>query len=159
MPYLDGDDLREIARWIFLETIADLEPDVLATLRALSPDAPLEAWAAPWGLADRWCLAYAAATRARLQRWPDRPACWYEPDGLSGKLIPDESEAIDPRLKDPQHFRWLVRFQVQGRSYLALSRAVPAASVQTVHEAITTLATWIDLTLRPAPKGWPHNPE
>jgi hypothetical protein len=64
-------------RRFFLVRAAELEPDLLPTLRAINESAnAIKAWATRWHLTDRWCVLLAEDTK----RW------WSNNPGAGGWL-------------------------------------------------------------------------
>jgi hypothetical protein len=157
-PRRTVDDIRDFARWVFLQHIASLAPAVLETLRVLTPqpsagpclDGPdetaLQAWAASWHLCDPWVLAYATASWRAWRRWPKTPLVWHERDDLAGTLVRRSrwGQRVPRPLKHPEHFSWLVQYQVLGAPY----------RTPTIREACHRLAQILGLKLRPAERGW-----
>jgi hypothetical protein len=166
--YLRTDeDVVEDAQWIFLLTVAREVPDVIDSLTQIppgvAPEQPdanlLDEWANQWNIRDDWCRAYA---RAAWRFWQDYPAAqrtyWVARDDGAGKLVADDQNtfsALRP-LKDPEHFRWLVRAEVLGESWSALARSA-RRDVRAVQTACRILAELIGLTLRPRSRGRPSS--
>ena len=69
---LPGHVFREL-RLAYLQTVARLVPEAMATLQALPPGdaAALHAWGARWRLGDPWVLE---AARHHLETWRNDPA-------------------------------------------------------------------------------------
>ena len=152
------------ARWQYLVRLAALYPAVLEELRALGvADGPaFEAWARRWRLTDDWCRAYAAATLEAWARW--RPSGTYWFDRADRGAIWEPTVRPRPRLKEPHHFDWLIRYQ-RGATFSSLA---PRARVRkadeepyeridagTVRDACRTLADFMGLTLRRTSRGRP----
>ncbi len=58
---------------------------------------------------------------------------------------------LAPRKRELEHFDWLARYQVKGESFAHIARTPShkRAGRQTVRKAITDLAKYLELTLRP----------
>jgi hypothetical protein len=158
-------DVQRFAQWVFLQQVADATPDVLWSLHAVAADRvvgvaldepntdALQRWAEEWHLTDPWLLAHARATW-RAARGHDleqakvwRARAWSDRDDLKGRLVPARSRrglAADRPLKKPEHFVWLVQYQVLGQPF----------RTPTINEACHTLADLIGLTLREPEMGW-----
>jgi hypothetical protein len=174
---LTKQDIREQAQHIFLLHVAKLAPDVLRTLADVPPGyhsgidddelnaslAPVErqpecdeealaGWAAHWNLSADWCFAHGRATWRMWRRFPNaRRTYWSPRDDKKGALYrPRPGRQAGPMLKSPEHFTWLVRYQVLGDPYLQIASEARKACV--------ALADLLKLGLRPAEKGWTrHN--
>jgi hypothetical protein len=139
-------DVRAFARWVFLHVVADINPEVLASLEDVTADdaVSLSAWAQRWHLSDDWCLAYARATVRAWRTWPTLPRCWMDRDD-DGELYQPRPGRHTPRpKKKAEHFRWLVAYQVLGQPY----------RTPKTREACIVLAELLGLTLRTPDKGW-----
>ena len=58
-----------------------------------------------------------------------------------------------PRKRELEHFDWLARYQLKGESFSSIAKTTRykfAGGRQTVRKAITELAKFLDLTLRPS---------
>lgn len=170
-PWRTEADVRDFARWAFLQLLQAEHPAVVRELAAMTeaeavlasveqqPDTPaaLRAWAMRWSLTDPWCVAHAEAT-LRAFRWlPLAVRVWHDRDDVGGFLADDRppEPALRP-LKHGDHFRWLARYQA-GASYHAIAAASGSAP-QVVHEACASAAALIGLTLRPTRRGRPRRP-
>ncbi len=192
----------DVQRRRFLERAAMVEPNLLTTLRSVSPDDAdgLWAWANRWHLTDRWCRVLAGdtarwyATHRDAQGWefqrqgifvgslpfaikPLRPGpflhdpTWRTRRDFKAYVLRKVARAIDdycdrieaaaldaglkraPRKKGVDHFDWLARYQVKGESFAFIAKTASykfKGGRQTVHKAITELAKYLALTLRPS---------
>lgn len=170
-PYRTTADVVEFARWVFLQLVVRLKPDVLEQLRAIAParapgsestheepdPAALKDWATTSHLRAPWCLAYARASWRSWRRWPTSALAWSERDDLEGEQVPRRSRRAPRPLKNPAHFTWLVKFQVLEQSYSRIARDA-GVHVQTVREACRGLAALMKLPLRKTRRGRPRKP-
>jgi hypothetical protein len=191
----------DLQRRRFLERAAIVEPQLLMTLRGVTPDDAngLLAWAKCWHLTDRWCLVLARdtarlySTRPDAQGWEFRrqgifvasfpfaieplqlEPFYHDPTWRSRRdfrrhVLEQVGHAVDgycdrvegaalaaglkqaPRKRELEHFDWLVRYQVKGESfaYIAKTASYKIGGRQTVRKAVTELAKYLDLTLRPS---------
>ena len=90
-------------RRCFLERASILEPQLLETLRAVSPNAEqaLMAWAHRWHLTDHWCLVLARDT---LRWWASQPGArgWeFQAKGIFIGMFPF---AIHPLTLEPFYY-------------------------------------------------------
>jgi hypothetical protein len=173
-------DIQASARGIWFHTVAHLEPAVLATLGTVPADTvcglelddpneqALAAWAAGWHLSADWCVAAARATWRLWRRYPGAQRGYWAPrDDLKGKRYRPRPgrQALRP-LKKSEHFAWLAAFQVLGLDLdqitgdcgVARLKARPTSlqippSRDAAADAIRTLATLLDLPLRPTRRG------
>ena len=161
-------DIVEFGRFVFLQHAAKQYPGVLRTLGEIGSVSELPDWADRWGLSDQWCQAYALETWKAWQRHPTmgRTYWMHANDDVEGELVLDGGNGAPvprPR-KVPDHFEWLVDFQVGGRSYadIALGRrqgdktSVSLGDLHHVRSGCRTTAKMIGLTLRPARRGRPR---
>lgn len=149
-------EVRSLAQRHFLQAVSDLERAVLATLADVGPDdeLALAEWATRWHLTAPWCLGYARGTLALWHRWPKgRGRVWGDDDTPRGRWI-GWDPARGHLLKEPRHFAWLARYQVQGCRYATIA-AEAGVAVQIVHEACARLADSLALPLRPTRRGRP----
>jgi hypothetical protein len=162
-PDRTSEDIVEHAQDLWLRYVARLAPDVLRSLKGVpgrfrhlgideahdEPDpGALTVWAGEWHLTDAWCLAYARSTWCAWRRYPQlRRDVWCPRDDIKGRLFKPRPgrQALRP-LKAPEHFEWLVRYQVLGQPYKAISSDARNACIR--------LAKLLNLRLRPAERGW-----
>ncbi len=192
----------DVQRRRFLERAAIVEPQLLTTLRSVTPgDADgLSAWAKRWHLTDRWCVLLAGDTVRLYATHPDAPGWEFQGQGIVAGSFPFEIKPLQlgPFYHDPtwrsrgdfsayvleqvrhavddycdrveeaalaaglkrvlrkrgvEHFNWLARYQVKGESFAHIAKTAPykfGGGRQTVHKAITELAQYLELTLRPS---------
>lgn len=130
----DAADLRGCARFLYLETLACVTPDVLNELAAIqtSHDPALRDWLQRWWLvssdpADDWCMAHARGTRRAWLNDPT-PRVWHDRDDVSGEIVSGRRrKQADRWLLSPAHLVWLARVQT-GESYSNIART-PAADL------------------------------
>jgi hypothetical protein len=167
------DDVQAFARWVFLnDFVRRIKPKVLSSLaevpcdrvlEQIEPDEPdpgaLVAWAQSWQLTDDWCLAYARAT---YRAWRHHPTLsgrvWCPRDDESGALYQPRPGRQAPReQKDPEHFNWLVAYQVCQHPYGFIAASEHRSS-DAIRDAVHRLAKLIGLTLRQAARGGARRP-
>ena len=95
--FVPHDEAVEFARWVFLEEVARLYPDVLADLRTRTAD-DLADWAQAWNLNDPWILEFAEATRRTWTEYPSVGNYWSDSDQ------PGEIAAIQRRPTPPVYY-------------------------------------------------------
>lgn len=163
--YRSANDIQEFARWIFLQTVARVEPQVLTTLDAIRAGADggperveLDLWAERWNLTAAWCRAYAENTWRMWRTLKGCPRCWFDRAGLAGELVSNKNIEPPPRpLKNPLHFEWLARLQLSDASLTAIATAA-GTTAPVVHEACKVLAKLLDIETRRNRRGRPRNP-
>ena len=153
-PFQNDDDVRDLARAHFLQAVQACEPAVLGSLAALpnAQRASIDAWAARWHLTAPWCLGYARGTLELWTHFPQaRGRFWGDDETRQARFVPDTERPVGHALKEPEHFVWLARFQVQGHPFMQIAER--AERRRTVELAIKRLAAWIELPLRSSPRG------
>lgn len=166
----DPDGPAAVARFVYLCRLAELHPAVLVELLAIQSEhgPAFEAWAARWWLKDDWCKAHARTTVRFWRAHPDRGAglYWLDRGDVTGMLVHGSTPRVQPVLKVPEHFDWLVRFQM-GATYSSLAPRVVVPDIHgggvridavTIRTACHRLAALMCLTLRPVSRGRPSVP-
>lgn len=88
----------DVQRRRFLERAAILEPQLLTTLRNVTPDDAdeLSAWAKHWHLTDRWCLSLAGDTARWYANDPDARGWEFQGQGIFVGTFPFKIKPLRP---------------------------------------------------------------
>ena len=86
----------DVHRQLFLERAAQVEPQLLTTLRTVSPDDPNEllSWAKRWNLTDRWCRLLARDTARWYATERDCRGWEFQGQGIFVASFPYKTEPL-----------------------------------------------------------------
>ena len=87
----------DVDRRFFLERAAIVEPQLLTTLRSVTPDgAGLSAWAKRWHLTDRWCVLLAGDTALWYATHPGARGWEFQGQGIFVGSFPFKIKPLRP---------------------------------------------------------------
>jgi hypothetical protein len=114
-------------------------------------------WADDFGFLDPWLVDIWEETVDRWRDFPDARRAW-DIAWPSFTYFEDQDEIV-PTKRTFTHFRWLVLHQVGRLTYEDIAERVQSSAglrIPSVSRAITTMATLIGVTLRPARRRRPN---